>query len=512
MCLMWPLAHVTAQQQTFHYIGLSGDFGYSNMLFNTPDAKNVGGIGGGLSAFYEFQYKAFLARTGVGFDLLSSKTKLTVPQYDAAMIAPHPSITYHYAFDKFDEKLRYGDLYIPIMLGAQFGRYYFMAGAKVGLGMLGQYKNSSDMNIWATDEDFIDPIEDKYTHMLQTYSIGNKGKIDYKTNIMLSAEVGVDLDEWLAVKPKPVRRGQRPRRKTFKELLHYRAAIFADYGLNDIKQMPANPDGNLLAFNMSDATDVVPYSMLGAQSYSDNKLNSLLVGVKFAVQYEVPSKVKKPAPKPKPKPKPQPRPKPKPKPPVPPTLKGIVYDAETQEMLAAQVDIFDKGETQNLFSVTTGNDGIFSTNLKAGTYKALISMSGYMPYEEEMTFVKDTIRIGLTKIKVGRKIILNNMFFATNKTVILPESETALEDLYYFLSENKDVRVKIIGHTDAVGSDSANQILSEGRAKSVRQAMIDRGIAADRIEYEGRGESEPIATNDTDEGRAQNRRVELHVL
>ena len=94
----------------------------------------------------------------------------------------------------------------------------------------------------------------------------------------------------------------------------------------------------------------------------------------------------------------------------------------------------------------------------------------------------------------------------------MPESEQALEDLYFLMVDNPKLRIKIIGHTDNVGSDAANQKLSEGRAKSVRDNIIERGIERSRIEYEGMGEREPVATNDTDEGRAKNRRVEFEIL
>jgi OOP family OmpA-OmpF porin len=80
------------------------------------------------------------------------------------------------------------------------------------------------------------------------------------------------------------------------------------------------------------------------------------------------------------------------------------------------------------------------------------------------------------------------------------------------LAENPEIRIRITGHTDNVGSDRANQKLSEGRANSVRDDLIKRGISADRIEAEGKGESQPITTNDTEEGRAQNRRVEFVIL
>ncbi|MNW14674.1 Outer membrane porin F precursor [compost metagenome] len=71
--------------------------------------------------------------------------------------------------------------------------------------------------------------------------------------------------------------------------------------------------------------------------------------------------------------------------------------------------------------------------------------------------------------------------------------------------------VKVIGHTDSQGSDAYNQALSERRASSVAEYLISQGLAPSKVTSQGRGESEPIADNETDAGRAQNRRVELHL-
>jgi len=108
--------------------------------------------------------------------------------------------------------------------------------------------------------------------------------------------------------------------------------------------------------------------------------------------------------------------------------------------------------------------------------------------------------------------VVKNLFFATNKTRILPTSEGALQDLYMYLARNPQVRIRIIGHTDNVGKDEANQKLSEGRAEAVKKDLIERGLTPDRLESEGRGESQPIDTNDTEEGRQNNRRVEIEIL
>lgn len=111
-----------------------------------------------------------------------------------------------------------------------------------------------------------------------------------------------------------------------------------------------------------------------------------------------------------------------------------------------------------------------------------------------------------------KSFVLHNIYFATGKTRILDTSEAALQELYQFLSGRPDRRIRIVGHTDNIGSDRSNQVLSEGRCHEVRRSMVERGIKPERIEIEGRGERDPIVPNDTEEHRQMNRRVEIVLL
>lgn len=111
-----------------------------------------------------------------------------------------------------------------------------------------------------------------------------------------------------------------------------------------------------------------------------------------------------------------------------------------------------------------------------------------------------------------KSFVLHNLYFATGKTHILDSSEPALAELYQFLKARPAQRIRIVGHTDNIGSDRSNQILSEGRCKEVRQAMVDRGISPERILTEGRGERDPIVPNDNEDHRQMNRRVEIVLL
>lgn len=192
------------------------------------------------------------------------------------------------------------------------------------------------------------------------------------------------------------------------------------------------------------------------------------------------------------------------------SLTGVVRDADTQQPLDADIIIRDL-DMNTLYEGQAADDGLFVTPLPAGDYVAHLSRKGYMPADDTLHFSMDTIFLTLQRIEEGKKVILYNMFFATNKTQILQVSQESLDALLSFMTENPGVEVHITGHTDAVGSDESNQRLSENRAKAVRKALILSGIDGSRITYEGRGESEPVDTNETEEGRAKNRRVEIEV-
>ncbi len=102
--------------------------------------------------------------------------------------------------------------------------------------------------------------------------------------------------------------------------------------------------------------------------------------------------------------------------------------------------------------------------------------------------------------------------FDFDKSEIRPDASVILDEAASILSGKPDVQIRVEGHTDATGPEAYNQGLSERRADSVRKFLVEKGIGAARLTSVGFGESNPIATNDTREGRALNRRVELQVL
>ena len=106
---------------------------------------------------------------------------------------------------------------------------------------------------------------------------------------------------------------------------------------------------------------------------------------------------------------------------------------------------------------------------------------------------------------------LTGINFKFDSAVIEPSSSDILDRAVASLNEAKDVAVRIEGHCDSTGGEAYNELLSERRANAVQDYLVAHGIAADRLSVVGKGESQPAASNDTEEGRYQNRRVEFHV-
>ncbi len=113
---------------------------------------------------------------------------------------------------------------------------------------------------------------------------------------------------------------------------------------------------------------------------------------------------------------------------------------------------------------------------------------------------------------VGGTFIMHDIFFEFDKSTLLQQSYFELMRLTTLLETYPKMRIEIRGHTDAKGADSYNLRLSENRAKAVADYLISKGVDAKRIRYKGYGKSQPIDSNDTEEGRAKNRRVEFKIL
>ncbi len=202
-------------------------------------------------------------------------------------------------------------------------------------------------------------------------------------------------------------------------------------------------------------------------------------------------------------------------------FKGKVFDAFTKKFLEAKFELIDLESGELVFSSTSDkNTGEFFLCLPTGKNYALnVSKTGYMFFSENFA-LKETntqaepyiVDVGLQQIKSGEKVILKNIFFDTNKYNLKTESQTELNKLILFLNSNPEVKIEIGGHTDNVGNEEDNLLLSENRAKAVFDFLISKGIAESRLSYKGYGELKPIADNNTAEGKARNRRTEFMIV
>lgn len=208
-------------------------------------------------------------------------------------------------------------------------------------------------------------------------------------------------------------------------------------------------------------------------------------------------------------------------------VKAMVRDAETGVPLEAKVDFIDLGSGQVSSSSQTDKDGQFLVVLPAGRNYALnVSRPKYLFFSEHFALeglhsVNEPylLEIGLQAIGEGladlpkeKPIVLKNIFFESGSAVLLPQSLAELNILYRLLAENPSLRIQINGHTDSVGSDADNQVLSGHRAKAVYDFLVKEGIDSARLRYKGFGETRPVDTNDTEEGRQKNRRTEFEVF
>jgi outer membrane protein OmpA-like peptidoglycan-associated protein len=201
-------------------------------------------------------------------------------------------------------------------------------------------------------------------------------------------------------------------------------------------------------------------------------------------------------------------------------VKGVVMDAESGKLLEAKIELTNLLNNQNEDSTKSDPlTGTFLMVLHPGTdYAFNIVKKGYLFFSKNLNLkesgslepIHQTFR--LTPIKAGEQITLNNIFFDFNSAVLKAASLTELNKLLEMLRENTGLRIRISGHTDNVGDAAYNKKLSTDRALAVRDFLISNGIDAGRIEYEGFGDTKPVASNASEAGRKKNRRTEVTVL
>lgn len=529
--------------------------------------KTKGGNGFIVGLGYEYNWKHLIVSVGPEFRLLTSKDNLTFSDAYHIGMSEYDQIK-HYQFNEMTENHLLGQIMLPVMIGGQWDKVYFKAGVKVGYSLFGNANQKASLYSSITDPQAYDQAwTDIPGHNLAASGeYGMKDKNKFGLDVTASAEVGVNIDKLLSEAwQKENDNRQRP--------LRMRLAAFVDYGIPNLSC--ANPDLAMASVTEQDIQTISWLnSQWGASKLNslivgikftfllqmnkvlppmknegyfaiytfDKKTNQALQGTTVMVAKD----------------------KAKGKPSKKTTNKnglvsmrsqaaeytvsashagylpqeGIrfqhgfdndtlcigltpdliytcsVVDAKTNANLSSSLKFMNVATNEVVYTAQTdATHPSISVKLPyGGQYKVRIEAAEHFTITENILALDATDEFKLNPIEKKRAIVLKNLYFATNETTILPESESSLQDLYDLLSDNPKIRIRIIGHTDNVGKAQANQILSEGRANSVRDDMINRGIDPSRIEAEGRGMTQPIDTNDTEEGRANNRRVEFVVL
>ncbi len=202
-------------------------------------------------------------------------------------------------------------------------------------------------------------------------------------------------------------------------------------------------------------------------------------------------------------------------------MKGQVFDEKTRKRLKARFELYNLSDgSLTSQSESDERSGEFLLCIPTDCdYMLTVTRPGYLFYSDNFAligiyhldkpFLKD---VPLKPIEAGVSIVLKNIFYETDSYALKTESKYELDKIVGFLQSNPSIHIEISGHTDTTGTAVYNQILSENRAKSVVQYLIGKGISTERLTYKGYGLSKPIDTNDTETGRANNRRTELKIV
>ena len=198
-------------------------------------------------------------------------------------------------------------------------------------------------------------------------------------------------------------------------------------------------------------------------------------------------------------------------------LNGKVYDQKTNRQIPAKLDVALKNNNATSFKINAAKGSYQQEIEQLGWYVITASSEGYINTVDSI-WINDKDVTPVTKdlvlqpIEVGLTVRLKNIYFDFDKTSLKNESFVELDKVVEFLKQNSSVEVEISGHTDNKGSDEYNETLSQGRSEAVVNYIIGQGVDSYRLTAHGYGESKPIDTNDAEEGRANNRRVEFTVM
>ncbi len=439
-----------------NYLGFYGNIGYSRHTFVQEGLSTQGFVGGGLGVGYKLRYKLF--RMDIRLEAQYTGNHLTGHlTFLDPITSPAPSMVYRTQMYNIVEQQHVLSAAIPIMFGMESDKVYCLLGVRLSLPVWTEYHLSADITRSAADYRLIDDFSAMPWHQLYSNSTSESGEMKLRFNPQIICEVGWNLDHLI-----------QPKRA------HYELGIFGQVGVRDYRSSSPNSRRDARIDEERNPEEVVtPMRRGGAQVA--RQLNEVAID---PCELVAPTTI--------------------------PWMVGLRF--------GIYYDLGRKPKAKSSTNPLTNDQLPISQSPISNNQSSIDSIPSMEEPEVESPAPIDTAVYQGQIVTTGQKIILQNVYFATDKTEVLPSSQPGLNDLYQMLHEYPYIRVKIVGHTDNTNTAEYNQRLSEGRAASVRKSMLKRGIEAWRLETEGKGLTEPIDTNDTPEGRQHNRRVEFIII
>lgn len=199
-------------------------------------------------------------------------------------------------------------------------------------------------------------------------------------------------------------------------------------------------------------------------------------------------------------------------------VKGKVFDKKTGKGLPSAVELTDLSSQEITSKVQTDETGNYLVTLPVGKeYAFNVNRKGYLFFSENFSLSQQAdstfhIDIPLQPIEANASVVLKNIFFDVNKYDLKPSSTAELDKVFILLRDNPTLTIQLNGHTDNIGKAEDNLVLSNNRAQSVVKYLVTKGIEQKRLSFKGYGATQPVADNNSEQGRAQNRRTELKVI
>lgn len=201
-------------------------------------------------------------------------------------------------------------------------------------------------------------------------------------------------------------------------------------------------------------------------------------------------------------------------------LTGLITNKDSNLPIEAKLELYDLGTQEKLYSTTSDpiSGRYFMALLAGGEYGAYASSDGFLfedfqfDLQSSQDLKPDTLNISLHPLRSGEKIILENVYFEFDSYELIDKSKSELELVFRFLLKNEELKVEIAGHTDASGNAEYNQELSQKRAKSVYDFLVEQGISKARMKYVGYGSQFPRKPGNQQKDNSKDRRIEFRIL